>query len=145
MCAVFGILFETEFEITLDHTLELCARELFLELGRADGALLKHRFELLRSVGDIRISIQRQIVDGGDVGIFVEPICNRLNEQSFFALVLIVEPALVGFFVIVIQKMRLQQLVHEGRHGAQDLLADHRGPHAQRELFRGLLVGDVFR
>jgi antitoxin FitA len=60
-------------------------------------------------------------------------------------LMLIVEPAFVAFFVVIIKQVGLQQLVHQDRHVREDLLADRRSPDAQRKLLSGLLVGDILR
>ena len=56
---------------------------------------------------------------------------------------MIVEPAFVTFLIVIIEQVRLEQFVHESRHAAQGLLADHRGPDAQRKLLSGLLVADI--
>ena len=57
---------------------------------------------------------------------------------------MIVEPALVvTLFIVIIDQVRLEQLVHESGHAAQRLLGDHRGPDAQRKLLGGLFIDDV--
>jgi hypothetical protein len=56
---------------------------------------------------------------------------------------LIVEPAFIAFFVVIVEEVGLQQFVHQGRHVLEDLLADRRSQDAQRKLVSGLLVGDI--
>jgi len=73
----------------------MCARKSLLELGRADRALRQHIIELLGGSGDVRIGTWRLVINGLDVGVLVEPVCDGLVEQFFLALLVIVEPALV--------------------------------------------------
>ena len=57
---------------------------------------------------------------------------------------MIVEPALVvTLFIVIIDQVRLEQLVHESGHAAQRLLADHRAPDAQCQLLSGLFICDI--
>lgn len=46
---------------------------------------------------------------------------------------LIVEPAFIAFFVVIVEEVGLQQFVHQGRHVLEDLLADRRSQDAQRK------------
>ena len=141
--AVLRVLLEPHLEIALDHPLKLRAWKFPLELGRADGALRQDVLQLLGVSGNVWIGVGWQIVDRREVGKLIKPVRNGLVENSFLALVVIVEPALIGLLIVVIQQVRFDQLVHEGRHAAQDLLGDHRGPDAQRKLLGGLLIGDL--
>jgi hypothetical protein len=68
----------------------LRARKFRLELGRADGALRQDTFELLGVSGNVWIGTSWVILNRVDVGVFIEPICDGLVEESFLALVVIV-------------------------------------------------------